>query len=167
MVCTFKDTWNKHNGGNLKMATYIPPSTTRERMHISRPACSRFTASLVNTTLRPLQPTLLNKMMEGRENSWRAIRESVNHWYSCPYPKFTNMFFKILFDLHTYTVLTCPVVCMERMIESEDRKPMATVLGYSPSSSTYMLSLNWAPSYATQLTNKDTHTNTHTHFCCE
>lgn len=62
----------------------------------------------------------------------------------------------------TPAALTCPVVCMEQMVESEDRKPMASVLGYSPSSSTYMLSVKRAPSYATQLTDKDTHTH-----CCQ
>lgn len=56
------------------------------------------------------------------------------------------------------TILTCPAVCMERMLESADRKPMASVLGYSPFSNTYMFSVNWAPSNMTQLTHKDTHT---------
>lgn len=51
--------------------TYIPPSTTRERMRASRPAWCRFTASCVSTTLRPLQPTFVNRAMDGRENSWR------------------------------------------------------------------------------------------------
>ena len=39
-------------------------------------------------------------------------------------------------------ILTCPVVCMERTVQSEDRKPMASALGYSPSSNTYMFSVN-------------------------
>lgn len=48
--------------------------------------------------------------------------------------------------------LTCPAVWMDRKLQSEDRKPMASVLGYSPSSRMYMFSVNWDPSYATQLT---------------
>lgn len=54
------------------------------------------------------------------------------------------------------TILTCPTVCTEQTLVSEDRKPMASVLGYSPFSSKYMFSVNWAPSYATQLTHRDT-----------
>lgn len=48
----------------------------------------------------------------------------------------------IVFHTSRRTILTCPRVCMERMVESEDRKPMASVLGYSPSSNTYMFSVN-------------------------
>lgn len=48
--------------------------------------------------------------------------------------------------------LTCPAVRMDRKLESEDKKPMASVLGYSPSSRMYMFSVNWDPSCATQLT---------------
>lgn len=60
--------------------------------------------------------------------------------------KDTNVLFHILFHVHTCTVLTCPIVWMEQMVESEDRRPMASVLGYSPSSRTYISSVNWAPS---------------------
>lgn len=59
--------------------TYIPPSTTRERMRASRPAWCRFTASCVSTTLRPLQPTFVNRAMDGRENSWRWRAEGWVH----------------------------------------------------------------------------------------
>lgn len=55
-------------------------------------------------------------------------------------------------DVQGEQTLTCPAVRMDRKLESEDRKPMASVLGYSPSSRMYMFSVNWDPSYATQLT---------------
>lgn len=71
--------------------TYIPPSITRERMRPSTPARCRFTTPPVSTTLRPLQPTLLNNVMDGRENSWKdkveGMREAWDYtslWY-CRY----------------------------------------------------------------------------------
>lgn len=125
--------------------TYIPPSTARERMRASRPVCCRFTAPCVNTTLRPRQPTLLNKTMEGRENSWPQKGQSgFHHWcHLC--------WLEDSFVVKTWTLLTCPVGCMERTAEPEDRSPIASVLGYLPFSNMYMFCVNWVPSYAIQL----------------
>lgn len=111
-------------------------------MRESMPVCSRFTVPLVKTTLRPLQPTLLNKMMEGRENSCRLKIYLLSDTCATS----TRHFPSVL-----KTILTCPVVCTDRMMESDDKRPMASVLGYSPWSSTYMFPLNLVSSYATQL----------------
>lgn len=56
-----------------------------------------------------------------------------------------------------YRILTCPVGFVDFIVESGDSKPIASVLEYSPLSNTYMLSVNWTPSYRTQLTHIDTH----------
>lgn len=48
-------------------------------------------------------------------------------------------------------VLTCPTVWTELILQSELSKPIASGLGYSPSSSTYMFSVNCGPSNTTQL----------------
>ena len=145
----------KHNSENLQVVTYIPPSTTRERTRASRPVCSRFTAPFLNTTLRPLQPTLLNNTMDGRENSWTRRPERII--YHLQKTKSESSIPTRFEWASKRTTLTCPTVCMEQTAVSEDRKPMASVLGYSPFSSKYMFSVNWAPSYATQLTHRDTH----------
>lgn len=50
-----------------------------------------------------------------------------------------------------FPVLTCPTLWTELILQSELSKPIASGLGYSPSSSTYMLSVNCGPSNATQL----------------
>jgi len=50
-----------------------------------------------------------------------------------------------------FTVLTCPTLWTELILQSELSKPIASGLGYSPSSRTYIFSVNCGPSNTTQL----------------
>lgn len=62
---------NMNNLLSSRLGTYFPPSTTRERMWAGKSAWCRLTIPWVSTTLRPVQPSLLNSKREGRDNSYK------------------------------------------------------------------------------------------------
>lgn len=115
--------------------------------------CTRACLQQVHSTAGEHHPpTFAAELSKQDDGGQRELLRHENRMFNCSDWKW-----------HTHTqnihILTCPAVCIERMWDSEDRMPMASVLGYSPSSRTYMFSVNCSPSYATQLT------QTHTHIC--